>query len=123
MLRTNIFSISLHVYYPIRKNCNILATLKLPSANAFNLDKAKILSASIGLTLYHIVTTFDARTCTYLVLPSRFHEVFSRKDKTAEYLMKTLSARMPHHNILDLPWSGFSIFRRHLIAAQSSRKK
>ena len=36
------------------------ATLKLSSAIAFNLDKAKILSSGTGLTHYHTVLHFDA---------------------------------------------------------------
>ena len=36
----------------IKENCTISGTLKLSSANAFNLDKAKILSAGKVLTLY-----------------------------------------------------------------------
>ena len=45
--------------YPIKKNCTIFATPKLSSANAYNLDKAKILSSDKELTLYHTIPTFN----------------------------------------------------------------
>ena len=38
-----------------KKNCTICATLKLSSANAFNLDKAKIMLSGKGLTLYYTI--------------------------------------------------------------------
>ena len=78
-----------------KRSCTIRPTIKLSSANDFNLDKTKLLSSGKGLTLYHTVLSFNdpeegfAKHCAYkekmLItnIFSFFHNVFySIKDKS-----------------------------------------
>ena len=53
---TSIFSFSNNVLYPSKNtNLNCLVTFILSSANAFNLDKLKMLLFDVGLNLYKII--------------------------------------------------------------------
>ena len=49
MLETSIFYFSHDVFYPIREKLHQLNCIEIVSANAFNLDKAKILSSGKGI--------------------------------------------------------------------------
>ena len=46
-----IFIFSINIFYPINEKLHCVSKLKLSSANAFNLDKAKILSSAKEFTL------------------------------------------------------------------------
>ena len=53
MLDTSIFSFSHNVFYPVRNKFLIGVTFMLSSANAFKLDKSKILLFGKELNFYH----------------------------------------------------------------------
>ena len=66
MLVTSIFFFSHNVFYPRKRNFNVLSTFDLPSANAFNLGKPNILLSGKGLRIMKLMILKSAKILALL---------------------------------------------------------